>query len=84
MATLTTHEGEAELPSGLQLTSLGVCRAGDDAPSDPFAAMETQVAVVRAGAVPLVLFDAELGESTLQALRHGAAAFFLVSRRPMY
>lgn len=68
VATVTTHAGDAELPAGLAVASLGVYRVGDGAAADPAAAIEQRVAVVRPGERPLLLFDAALPDATLGAL----------------
>jgi phosphatidylserine/phosphatidylglycerophosphate/cardiolipin synthase-like enzyme len=65
VATVATRAGEAELPAGLAAESFGVYRVGP--PSDPLAAIEQQIAVVRPGE-PLVLFDAELPLDRLRLL----------------
>lgn len=70
-AVVTTHDGEAELPPGLDAGSLGVFRV-EGAAADPVAAVERQVTVVRPGSRPLVLFDAELPDDELLALREVA------------
>ena len=68
VATVTTHGGEAELPSAAAADSLGVFRVGAGAVTEPLAAMERLVSVVRPGTQPLVLFDAELADPELRAL----------------
>lgn len=65
IATLTTREGEVELPAGLELESLGVARV--DGTEDPLASIEQRVAVIRPDA-PLVLIDAEIPDDRLRTL----------------
>jgi phosphatidylserine/phosphatidylglycerophosphate/cardiolipin synthase-like enzyme len=74
VALLTTSDGEAELPGGLQAGSYGVFRTTEEAPVQPLADLEQNVLVLRPAAVPLVLFDAELAPEGLAALRGLAAA----------
>lgn len=73
VSTFTTSGGEAELPSGLPATTVGVCRVAEGAPVDPLAAIERRVTVVRPGASPLVVFDAELPDATLRGLAEDAS-----------
>lgn len=79
-ATVTTHEGEAELPPGIAAESLGVFRVRDRRAADPLAAVERQVTIVRPGPGPLVLYDAELPEGELSALAGAAGADLLAVR----
>lgn len=67
-ATVTTAGGEAVLPAGLGVTSVGVYRTGDGDGADPLASIEDRVAVLRPGDRPLVVFDSELSEESLRAL----------------
>jgi phosphatidylserine/phosphatidylglycerophosphate/cardiolipin synthase-like enzyme len=84
-AIVTTHEGEAELPPGLDAESLGVFRVRDRAAVDPLVAVERRVMVVRPGPLPLVLFDVELPDGELSALAGaaGAAELLAVRLRPV-
>jgi len=68
VATATARDGEAELPPAIASDVLGVFRVGAESVADPVAAVERQVAVVRPGKRPLVLFDAELAAKELSAL----------------
>ena len=68
VATAETVGGEAELPAGLSVDSLGVYRVGESAPEEPLAAIEQRVAVVRGGERPLVLVDCELADDALRTL----------------
>jgi phosphatidylserine/phosphatidylglycerophosphate/cardiolipin synthase-like enzyme len=68
VARATFCQGEAELPSGLG-HSLGVIRTHGKAPTDPLAAVEGRVAVLRADAGTLILFDAEIDNDHLSLIR---------------
>jgi phosphatidylserine/phosphatidylglycerophosphate/cardiolipin synthase-like enzyme len=61
--------GEAELPAGLGVSSLGVYRLGTGPAVDPLAALEQRILLVRPGERPLVIFDSELPDTALRALR---------------
>ena len=74
VALLTTREGDAELPAGLLSDWYGVFRTNGAAPTQPPAVLEQRVLVIRPGATPLVLFDAELAPADLPALRGLAAS----------
>ena len=83
-AVVTTRAGEAELPSGSTAESVGLFRARDAGASDPLAAVERRVAVVRPGARSLVLFDAEVQDAELSALTEARGVELLAVRlRPM-
>lgn len=69
IATVGSSDGEAGLPAGLEATSLGVYRVGREVPADPLASIEQLVDVVRPGQRPIALFDAELPDEALSALR---------------
>lgn len=73
VARAVSRRGEVELPSGLG-SSLGVFRTQGRKAADPLELVETSVAVVRAGAKPLLLFDAELEKRELLLLRGAAWA----------
>lgn len=79
--TLTTPRGEAEVPLGLEASALGVLRLSDGPPSDPVAAIEEHVAVLRP-AGPLVLFDAELAQDALAPLAALPTGALAVRLRP--
>ncbi|MBE0546428.1 MAG: phosphatidylserine/phosphatidylglycerophosphate/cardiolipin synthase family protein, partial [Rubrivivax sp.] len=87
VAVLTTHEGETELPAGLQAGSYGVFRTHAEGLSAPLARLEQHVLVIRPGQAPLVLFDAELEPAELAALRacaaQGGQELLAVRMRPM-
>ena len=68
VARATFRQGEAELPSGLG-NSLGVFRTYGKDPTDPLAALEGRVAVLRADARTLILFDAEIDNDQLSLIR---------------
>jgi phosphatidylserine/phosphatidylglycerophosphate/cardiolipin synthase-like enzyme len=68
LARVPADDGEAELPPAAVADALGVFRAGPEVPPEPISAIERLVAVVRPGARPLVLFDAELPPAQLAAL----------------
>ncbi len=63
---VTTRAGQAELPAGIGVRSLGYGRSGEGA--DPLPAIEGRVAVLRPGVQPLVLFDAQIAEELLRAI----------------
>lgn len=67
-ATVEVERGEAELPAGIEATTVGICRLREGEPSDPLPAIEERVSVVRPGSRPLLLFDAELPDSLLASL----------------
>src|SRR5690606_11956223 len=69
VATVTTCAGEAELPAALAVRSLGVYRLGAGAAVDPLAALEQRISLIRPGQRPLLIFDAELADGALRALR---------------
>lgn len=68
-----SHDGEACWPDDGQTGAYGVFRLEGSDSTRVLAAIELELAVLRAGSVPLVLFDAELSDSELTALA-GAAA----------
>jgi cardiolipin synthase len=72
VAAVTTSAGEAVLPAGLAVDSFGVNRLDGGAPAEPLAALERPVLVVRPGRRPLAVFDAELPDAALRALRRGS------------
>jgi phosphatidylserine/phosphatidylglycerophosphate/cardiolipin synthase-like enzyme len=80
VARLLTDEGEVDLPPAAVGDALGVFRAGPGVPAEPVAAIERVVAVVRAGARPLVLLDAELTAAELRALAQVRDADLLAVR----
>lgn len=86
VATLCTRDGEAQLPKGLALGSVGVYRASVSAPAEPLAAVEQEVAVIAPGTDPIALVDAELPDATLRAVEDGVAtsggALLAVRLRP--
>lgn len=67
-AVITTSNGEGELPPGLAGESLGVFRVGVRMASDPLAAIEQTITVIRPNTRPLLLFDAELADRDLVIL----------------
>ncbi len=91
VAELDSHDGEAELPAELHATlgadSYGVFRTHGHAPSHPLARLEQHVLVVRPGASPWLLFDAELAPAELSALAARVAGsgreLLAVRLRPM-
>jgi phosphatidylserine/phosphatidylglycerophosphate/cardiolipin synthase-like enzyme len=58
VARATSRDGEVELPSGLG-DSLGMFRTTGKEAADPLTLVEAEVAVLRAGSRPIILFDAE-------------------------
>ncbi len=83
VAVVTTSHGEGELPAGLGAVSLGVCRVAENMEPDPLAVIEEQVAVIRPGSRPLLLFDADLADEELlllAGLRAAEAAELLAVR----
>ncbi|HTR19717.1 MAG TPA: phosphatidylserine/phosphatidylglycerophosphate/cardiolipin synthase family protein [Gemmatimonadales bacterium] len=73
-AVITTIDGEGELPAGLDADHLGVCRVAENIAPDPLAVIEEQVAVIRPGSRPLLLFDAGLSDGDLGLLAGLAGA----------
>ena len=73
LTTVTTSGGEAELPTGLAVSSLGVYRIESGVEADPLAAIERRVTVLHPGGRPLVLFDAELPDDALRSLAASTA-----------
>ncbi len=69
VAVLDTHGGEAELPADCRADSYGAYRVAGPAPADPLLAVRQRIRVVRPGTSALVLFDAELSERGLAAVR---------------
>lgn len=67
-AVITTSNGEGELPPGLAGESLGVFRVGERTATDPLAAIEQLVTVIRPGTRALLLFDSELADRDLALL----------------
>jgi len=67
-AVVATSNGRAELPPGLAGESLGVFRVAGRTASDPLAAIERPVGVIRPGGRPLLLFDSELADRDLALL----------------
>ncbi|HUM12636.1 MAG TPA: phosphatidylserine/phosphatidylglycerophosphate/cardiolipin synthase family protein [Myxococcaceae bacterium] len=65
VAVITTSHGEGELPAGLEVPSLGVCRVPEDADPGPLAPVEVQVGIIRPGSRPLLLLDAGLADREL-------------------
>jgi hypothetical protein len=83
VARTTTRQGDLELPSGLG-DSLGLFRTDGRATSDPLLALEEQIAVLQAGARPIILFDAEIEEQHWPLIRSVTWADALAVRlRPM-
>ncbi len=84
VAEVTTHDGMAELPPGLMGETFGLYRVTAAGDSDPLMAIEQDAAVSRPASVPLVLFDADLGQSDLRLLADLAGFDLLAVRmRPM-
>jgi cardiolipin synthase len=73
-AVITTSHGEGELPASLDADELGVGRVGETMAPDPLAAIEEQVALIRPGSRPLLLFDAGLADADLALLAGLAGA----------
>lgn len=69
VARVKTCGGETELPMQCRADTFGVFRIDGCDASDPLAAIEHLVRVIRPGALPLVLFDADLPASEL-AIMH--------------
>jgi phosphatidylserine/phosphatidylglycerophosphate/cardiolipin synthase-like enzyme len=67
-ALIATSQGEGELPRGLDVDYLGVGRVAGNEDRDPLAVVEEQVAVIRPGTRPLLLFDAGLADADLALL----------------
>src|SRR5574340_802885 len=73
VAKLGARDGETHWPDDGRTQTYGVFRIEGGDASRPLAAVELELAVLRPGSVPLVLFDAELADAELSAL-HGIAA----------
>jgi hypothetical protein len=67
-AVITTSHGEGELAVALDADDVGVGRVAEKMASDPLAVVEEQVAVIRPGSRPLLLFDAGLADADLALL----------------
>ena len=67
-ATITTRNGEGELPPGMTGESFGVFRVGEQMGADPLIAIEQDVQAIRPGVCPLMLFDSELSDGELAML----------------
>ena len=65
---ITTRNGEGELAPGLAGESFGVFRVAERTASDPLAAIEQEITVIRPGSWPLLLFDSELADRDLAVL----------------
>ena len=65
---IATSNGEGEFPPGIAGESLGVFRVVERTAPDPLAYVEQQVAVIRPGTRPLLLFDSELSDRDLAML----------------
>jgi phosphatidylserine/phosphatidylglycerophosphate/cardiolipin synthase-like enzyme len=95
VATVRTENGHAELPPGLEdVDSFGIFRIRERNVTEPLAAIELSVNLVRPGSRPLVLFDADLdmeidkesrGATAASAVDGAAAApqWIAVRMRPM-
>ena len=84
VATATTRDGEAELPSALAADALGLFRVANSEGADPVAAIERVVAVIRPGSRPLVLYDADLPDPDLRAVAAARGVDLLAVRlRPV-
>ena len=73
-AVITTSQGEADLPPGLDSADFGVGRVAESMAPDPLAVIEERVAVIRPGSRPLLLFDAGLADADLSLLAGIAGA----------
>ncbi len=71
VARAFTSDGECELASG-QADGLGVFRRPDDLPAERLGSIEAPVRVLRPGARPLLLFDAQLKPDELSMVRDAA------------
>lgn len=68
LAVATTRNGFAELPAGVDGDALGVYRIAEGETTDPVAAVELSVTVIRPGERPLLLFEADLCDEDLSRL----------------
>lgn len=68
MATVTTEDGAAELIPAPRADALGIYRTRGRRNADPLACIEQEVAVIRPGARPLVLFDSNVAPEVLSRL----------------
>lgn len=73
VAKLGARDGETHWPDDGRTQTYGVFRIEGGDASRPLAAVELELAVLRPGSVPLVLFDAELADAELSALQGIAA-----------
>ncbi|WP_454916201.1 phospholipase D-like domain-containing protein [Xanthobacter sediminis] len=69
VARVRTRGGEAQLPVHCRADAFGVFRTEGGDASDPLAAVEHLVCVIRPGSLPLVLFDADLADSELAMMQ---------------
>ncbi|MCC6868212.1 MAG: phosphatidylserine/phosphatidylglycerophosphate/cardiolipin synthase family protein [Burkholderiales bacterium] len=69
VAVLDTHDGEAELPAACRAEAYGAFRVAGPVAADPLLAIRQMIHIVRPGTNALVLFDAELSERGLAAVR---------------
>jgi phosphatidylserine/phosphatidylglycerophosphate/cardiolipin synthase-like enzyme len=68
VATIATEDGGAELTPAPPAAALGIYRTAGRAGADPVASIEQQVAVIRPGSRPLLLFDSSARETELGRL----------------
>lgn len=85
--TVTTTDGDAELPGDVGADHLGLYRASERHAADPLGAVEQEVRVVRPGARPVLLFDAGVGDDAVRRLAKltgaGAPEVLGVRMRPV-
>jgi cardiolipin synthase len=68
VATVTSKGGAAEVVPALRASALGIYRVGERKGADPLSLVETELAVIRPGSRPLVLFDSNATELELRLL----------------
>lgn len=82
VAELASRDGDVLWADGGPVQACGVFRVEGSNASNPLAAVELQLAILRPGSAPLLLFDAELSDDELAALIGGVAAATEEESRP--
>ena len=68
VATVTSENGAAELAPSPRFEAFGIYRVREKESGDPLTSIELDVAVIRPGSRPLVLFDSQATQSELRSL----------------
>jgi phosphatidylserine/phosphatidylglycerophosphate/cardiolipin synthase-like enzyme len=68
VATIATEDGAAELTPAPQADTLGIYRTAGRGSADPLTSIEQNVAVIRPGSRPLILFDSNARQTELRHL----------------